>query len=118
MLSIHSERFFVSELIREQIFLTFREEVPYSTEVNISEFKERAEGKWYIAADVIVERDSQKKILIGAEGRMIKRLGSRARQEIEDHLGMPVFLELFVKVRDKWRSNKTFLKSYGYYTKR
>lgn len=114
MLSTQSERFFVSEIIREQIFMDFREEIPYSTEVQISDFKERTSGKWYIAADIIVERQSQKTILVGSDGAGIKRVGEKSRTAIEEHLGMEVYLELFVKVRNKWREDKNMLKNMGY----
>ncbi len=114
LLSTQPERFFVAELIREQIFLLYRHEVPYSTEVSIVEFKERQHGKWYIAADIIVERESQKIILIGSGGKRLKLLGQRARQAIEAYLGVPIYLELFVKVRGRWRNNKTMLHFLGY----
>lgn len=114
LLSTQPERFFVSELIREQVFLIYKDEIPYSTEVNIVEFKEREDGKWFISAEIVVERDSQKIIVIGKGGQQLKQLGMRARKEIESHLDMPVYLSLFVKVRNKWRDNKTYLKSYGY----
>jgi GTPase len=113
-LSTQPQRFFVSELIRENVFLKFHEEVPYSTEINITEFKERQQGKWFISAEIIVERPSQKAILIGEKGTKIKSLGEAARKAIEEHLDIPVFLELFVKVRDKWRNDKNLLHSYGY----
>lgn len=114
MLSTQPQRFFVSELIRETIFYKFEQEVPYSTEVAIVEFVERENGKWYISAEIIIERQSQKKIVIGKGGEMLKEIGERARKEIEAHLEMPVYLELFVKVREHWRENKSMLKSYGY----
>ncbi len=114
MLSTQPERFFVSEIIREHVFKGYSKEIPYSTEVNIIEFKEREEGKWFIHAEIIVERKSQKIIIIGKKGAKIKDIGQRARADIEEHLQMPVFLELFVKVRDKWRDNPTMLKHYGY----
>ncbi|MDA3844005.1 MAG: GTPase Era [Candidatus Kapabacteria bacterium] len=114
LLSDRSERFFVSEMIREVVFTSFRNEIPYSTEVNITEFKEREEGKWYISASIIVERKSQKIIVVGKGGEKIRKTGEKARVEIEDHLGMPVFLDLFVVVREKWRNNKNLLDSYGY----
>jgi GTP-binding protein Era len=114
ILSTQPERFFVAELIREQIFLLYRHEVPYSTEVQIVEFKERQQGKWYIAADIIVERESQKVILLGSGGKRLKTLGQRARQAIEAYLGVPIYLELFVKVRGRWRNNKTMLHFFGY----
>lgn len=114
LISTQNERFFVSELIRERIFELFEEEIPYSTEVIIQEFIEREQGKWYIAADIIIERQSQKGIIIGAKGSMLKKIGALSRAEIEEHLDMPVFLELFVKVREKWRNDKTQLRSFGY----
>ena len=113
-LSIQSERFFVSELIREVVFNEYHEEVPYSTEINIIEYKERESGKWYISAEIIVERKTQKMIIIGSKGEKLKRVGERARYAIEDHLHLPIYLDLFVKVREKWRNNKNLLKSYGY----
>ncbi len=113
-LGTQSERFFVSEMIREHIFRIFSEEIPYSTEVSITEFKEHEDGKWYIAADIIVDRKSQKSILIGAGGAQVKRIGEKSRADIEEHLQKEVFLELFVKVRESWRNNKNMLKSYGY----
>jgi len=114
LLSTQPERFFVAELIREQIFLLYRHEVPYSTEVQIVEFRERSEGKWFIAADIIVERESQKAILIGSGGSRLKTLGQRAREAIEAYLGVPVYLQLYVKVRGRWRNNKTMLHFFGY----
>ena len=114
MLSTMPQRFFVAELIRETVFELFTEEIPYSTEVSITEFKEREKGKWYIAGDIIIEKDSQKAILIGEKGAMIKKIGQIAREKIEDHLELPVFLELFVKVREDWRHKTTYLRSFGY----
>ncbi len=108
------ERFFASEIIREHIFDDYHEEIPYSTEIVIEEFKERKKGKWYIRAEIIVERQSQKGIIIGAGGRMLKKIGEKARKDIESHLGKPVFLDLFVKVRENWRDTPSSLKSFGY----
>lgn len=113
-LSTQNQRFFVSEIIREQVFFKFSEEIPYSTEVTITEFKERETGKWYISADIIVERKNQKMIVVGTNGEKIKELGEKARVLIEEHLQMPIYLELFVKVRDNWRENPNMLRSYGY----
>jgi len=113
-LSDQPERFFVAEIIRETIFMEYGQEIPYSCEVNITEFLEREEGKWFIGAEIIIERNTQKGIIIGAKGQKIKEVGQRARYKIEKHLEKPVFLELFVKVRDNWRNNKTLLKSFGY----
>lgn len=114
ILSIQPERFFVSELIREKIFMLYKHEIPYSTEVVITEFKERDSNKWYISADIVIERKSQKLILIGEKGRMIKKLGKIARESIENHLEHEIYLELFVKVREKWRQKPGMLKSFGY----
>ncbi len=108
------ERFFVSEMIREIIFEQYEQEIPYSTTVDITEFKEREQGKYYIAADVVLERNSQKGILIGKEGRALKRLGSLARKSIETFLGHAVFLDLHVKVREDWRGNQNWLDRFGY----
>lgn len=108
------ERFFAAELIREKIFEKFREEIPYSTAVDIVEFKERERGKTYINADIIVERDSQKGILIGKGGAALKTIGQLARVDIETMVGRPVFLELHVKVRENWREDEALLKRLGY----
>jgi GTP-binding protein Era len=98
-LSDQNERFFASELIREAVFHEFREEIPYSTEVIINEYAEREEGKWYIGADILVERDSQKSILIGKGGESLKVLGARARKSIEQFVEHPIYLELHVKAK-------------------
>jgi GTPase len=108
------ERFFAAELIRETIFEKFREEIPYSTAVEIREFKERETGAAYILADVIVERKSQKGILIGHRGESLKAVGVGARTKIEQFLGKPVFLELFVKVGREWRASEQWLNQLGY----
>ncbi len=108
------ERFFASELIREAIFEQFQEEIPYSTAVEIREFKEREEGKTYINADIVVERDSQKGILIGKKGAALKRVGQTARIRIEEFIQRPVFLDLHVKVGEGWRSKESWMKRLGY----
>jgi GTP-binding protein Era len=117
-LSTAPERFFVSEIIREKIFLLYGREVPYSTEVVIDEFREQHEDdptrKDLIRCSVVVERDTQKQILIGSKGAALKKLGQTARKDIEELLGRPVFLELFIKVRPDWRKKNNLLKSYGY----
>ncbi len=110
-----SERFFVSEIVREKIFELYKEEIPYSTEVVIIDFKEREDKKNYILAEINVERDSQKGILIGKQGAAIKRLGLDARKAVEDFLQKEVYLELKVKVKNKWRSDEKQLKSFGYF---
>jgi len=109
-----NERFFVTELIRETILEQYRDEVPYSCEVLIAEFKERENSKDYISAEIVVEKESQKAIIIGKQGGAIKNLGQAARESIEEFLERNVFLELRVKVRKKWRSSENFLKSFGY----
>ncbi|MFZ2324767.1 MAG: GTPase Era [Ignavibacteriaceae bacterium] len=108
------ERFFVSEIIREKIFELYEDEIPYSCEVLIAEFKERENAKDFISAEIVVERESQKPIIIGKAGTAIKRLGEKSRKGIEEFLGRDIYLELRVKVREKWRSNPNMLKSFGY----
>ena len=113
--SDRDERFFVSELVREEIFKTFKEEVPYSTTVEIEEFRESDEvRKTYIRAVIYVEKDSQKGILIGKNGAALKQIGQDSRKQIEELIGHKVFLELFVKVRDGWRNNRKKLEELGY----
>jgi GTP-binding protein Era len=112
-----NERFFVSEIIREKILELYRDEIPYSCEVLIADFKEREEKKDFISAEVVVEKDSQKAIIIGKGGTAIKKLGQIARESIEEFLQREVFLELRVKVRKKWRSDENLLKSFGYVKK-
>src|SRR5690606_541010 len=108
-----SERFFVSEIIREKVFKLYEKEVTYSTEVIVTSFKE--EGRLIrISAEIIVDRDSQKNIIIGSAGSMIKKVGTYARQDIEEFLNKKVFLELFVKVIPDWRNKKNYLKRFGY----
>ncbi|MGB9772896.1 MAG: GTPase Era [Bacteroidota bacterium] len=114
IVSGQTERFFVSEIIREKIFQKFRQEIPYSTAVQVVEFREREKGKDFISAEIYVERDSQKAILIGKEGKALREVGLDARREIEEFLGRQVYLELHVKVREKWRDNDAWLKRLGY----
>lgn len=106
-------RFFVAEIIREKIYNLYQQEIPYETTVLVGAFEEKT-TLTKIIADIIVQRDSQKGIILGEGGRMIKQLGSDARKEIEAFIGRKVFLELFVKVRPKWRDNELFLREYGY----
>jgi GTP-binding protein Era len=108
-----STRFFVAEMIREKIFELFEDEIPYHTTVLVNTFLEK-QSLIKISADIIVQRESQKAILLGRGGEMIKKLGTLARGEIEKFLDSKVFLELFVKVRPRWRDNDLFLKEYGY----
>ncbi|MDH8702325.1 GTP-binding protein Era [Dysgonomonadaceae bacterium PH5-43] len=106
-------RFFVTEIIREKIFLYYQKEVPYSTEVIVELFKE-AEELIHIKAVVIVERNSQKGIIIGDKGQALKKVGSMARKDIERFFDKKVFLEIFVKVEKDWRSRDNMLRSFGY----
>jgi GTPase len=112
-ISDRSERFFVSELVREQIFAQFEEEIPYHAAVIIQSFEEKPHVT-VIKADIIVSRETQKVILLGKQGAMIKQLGINSRKAIEEFLQKKVHLELFVKVRPKWRDNETYLREYGY----
>lgn len=107
------ERFFASEIIREKIFLNYRQEIPYSSEVVIREFKDK-EGLLVILADILVERNSQKGIIIGDKGSMLKKTGMDARKSLESFFGKKVFLETRVKVDPDWRNNELRLKQLGY----
>ncbi|MEO0141688.1 MAG: GTPase Era, partial [candidate division WOR-3 bacterium] len=111
-LSDRDLRFFAGEIIREKIFLRLREELPYSSAVEIEDFKEE-EGIARILAIIYVERESQKPIVLGKGGRTIKEIGTLAREELEYLLGKRVYLELRVKVRPGWRKDKDFLKGLG-----
>ena len=113
ILTDRSERFFVSEIIREKIFKLYEKEIPYSTEVIITAFKDEP-SIVRISAEVIVERDSQKNIIIGKGGEMLKKVGTYARKDMEDFLQKKVFLEIFVKVIADWRNSKNYLKRFGY----
>lgn len=106
-------KFFVAEMIREKIYSLFEEEIPYQATVVVNEFKQKS-TLIKIRAEIIVQRESQKAIIIGEGGKMIRQIGTMARGEIEKFLDQKVFLELFVKVRPKWRDNDLFLKEYGY----
>lgn len=106
-------RFFASEIIREKIFLNYKEEVPYSCEVVIEEFKEGSE-RYDISAVIYVMRDSQKGIIIGRAGQSLKKVGTQARIDMEDFFQKKVFLKLFVKVDEDWRENKKELRRFGY----
>jgi GTPase len=106
-------KFFVGEIIREKIYDFLQDEIPYHTAVMVQEFKEK-QSLIKIGAEIIVQRDTQKGIILGEGGSMIKKLGTAARKDIETFLGAKVFLELFVKVRPRWRDNEIQLKEYGY----
>lgn len=113
MLTDRNERFFVSEIIREKIFLQYDKEIPYSIEVAIEEFKDLP-NIVRIRSYIFVERESQKAILLGKNGAAIKKLGMAARKKIETMVGKKVFLELTVKIRDDWRNNEQQLTNFGY----
>lgn len=109
------ERFIVAEIVREKVFRLTRDEVPYSVAVVVDSFKEREDGGLIsISATINVERDSQKGIIIGRKGEMLKKIGIEARREIEQLLGTRIFLELFVRVRKGWSENEQMMKEFGY----
>ena len=114
MLSDEPERFFVAEIVREQIFRYYGDEIPYATAVHIETFKERPGDKDFISAVITVEQNSQKGILIGKKGEALKKVGSLARSKIEQFLERPVYLELEVRVRKKWRKKSIYVKELGY----
>lgn len=113
MISEQPVRFFVAEMIREQLFLLYHQEIPYSSTIDIVQYDERDDLD-YISADIIVNRDSQKGILIGKGGKAIKRLGKNAREVIEDFVDKKIYLDLHVKVREKWREDPSRVRHYGY----
>jgi GTP-binding protein Era len=112
-LTDRNDRFFASEIIREKIFKIYEKEIPYSTEVIITAFVE-GENLYRISSEIIVERDSQKNILIGKGGETLKKVGTYARKDMEEFFQKKVFLEMFIKVIPDWRSKKNYLKKFGY----
>lgn len=114
-ISDHPERFFVAEIVREKLIVQYDEEIPYASHVTVSDFKERKKGKDYIAIEIAVERESQKKILIGRNGGALKKLCTGARLDIEQFLMRPVYLEVNVKVKKDWRKSSADLRSLGLY---
>ena len=114
VLTDQPERFFVAELIREQVFFQFQKEIPYSIEVAVTEFKERKKSKDYICTEIYVERDSQKAIVIGKNGEALKKLSLNSRKEIEKFLEKDIYLEIIVKVKKNWRQDERILKQFGY----
>jgi GTP-binding protein Era len=112
-LTDRNDRFFASEMIRAQILKQYKKEIPYSAEVIVTAFVE-GEKLHRISAEIIVERDSQKNIIIGEGGKMLKIVGTYARRDMEDFFQKKVFLEMFVKVIPDWRSKKNYLKKFGY----
>ncbi len=113
-ISDRNQRFFVGEMVREQIYALYNEEIPYHSAVLVQSFEEK-ENVDVIKADIIVSRETQKMILLGKGGSMIRQLGINSRLAMEEFLGKKVHLELFVKVRPKWRDNENYLKEYGYH---
>jgi len=114
MITDQPERVIAAEMIREKVLLSTRDEVPHSIAVEVDEFKVRENEDVYIRATIFVERDSQKGIVIGAKGSLLKKIGQQARRDIEDLLGCKVFLELWVKVKADWRNKDKALKQFGY----
>ncbi|XP_074308912.1 GTPase ERA-like, chloroplastic [Silene latifolia] len=112
--SEHPERFFIAEIVREKIFLQYKNEIPYVCQVNVVSYKTRAAAKDFIQVEIVVEKNSQKIILIGKEGKALKLLATAARLDIEDFLQKKVFLEVEVKVKENWRQDEGLLKHYGY----
>lgn len=110
----HPEYFIVSELVREKVLLLTRDEVPHSVAVVVDSMKRDENDKIHIQATIVVERDSQKGIIIGKGGKMLKQIGTKARLDIEHLLDDKVYLELWVKVQKDWRDKQTFLTDYGY----
>ncbi|XVF59665.1 hypothetical protein PTKIN_Ptkin07bG0293900 [Pterospermum kingtungense] len=114
IVSEHPERFFVAEIIREKIFMQYRKEIPYACQVNVLTYKTRPTAKDFIQVEIVVEKDSQKIILIGKGGKALKILATAARLDIEDFLQKKVFLEIEVKVKENWRQDEGLLRYYGY----
>ncbi|KAF5196716.1 Gtpase era-like protein [Thalictrum thalictroides] len=112
--SEHPERFFIAEIVREKIFMQYRNEVPYACQVNVVSYKTRPTSKDYIQVEILVEKNTQKIILIGKDGKALKLLATAARLDIEDFLQKKVYLEVEVKVKENWRQDESLLKYYGY----
>lgn len=117
-LTDREERFLVAELIREQVLLNLREEVPHSVAVSLDDFVERDQGKTYIAATLYVEKESQKRILVGSGGAVLRRISTAARLQAEELLGSQIYLQLWVKVRPNWRRNLGYLNELGFSARR
>ncbi|MCF6092820.1 GTPase Era [Microaerobacter geothermalis] len=110
----HPEQFIITELIREKVLHLTREEIPHSIAVVIEEMDERENNTIYVRAVIYTERDSQKGILIGKKGSMLKEIGKQAREDIENLLGSKIFLDLWVKVKRDWRNQEFYLRNFGY----
>ena len=114
MVTEEQEREIVAELIREKALGLTREEIPHAIAVEVIDMKERPNGNYYIGANIYVERESQKGIIIGKNGEVLKKIGMLARPEIEEMLEAKVFLELWVKVKSDWRNNPYHLEDFGF----
>ena len=114
MVAEEPERFFAAELIREAAFEHLEDELPYSINIHLEEFREQPGNKTYINAIIYVERESQKGIVIGKKGKRLHAIGRQARTAVEELLDQPVYLELWVKVRPNWRNKERDLKEFGY----
>lgn len=114
MVTDHPERFIVAEIIREKILHLTRDEVPHSVAVEVEEMKERSSNLVYVRANIYVERESQKGIIVGHQGRMLKQVGQLARQDLENLLGSKLYLDLWVKVKKDWRNREQILRQFGY----
>ncbi|CAL1360869.1 unnamed protein product [Linum trigynum] len=114
IISEHPERFFIAEIVREKIFMQFRNEVPYASQVNVVSYKARPGAKDFMQVEIIVEKNSQKIIMLGRDGKAMKLLATAARLDIEDFLQKKVYLEIEVKVKENWRQDEGLLKHYGY----
>jgi GTP-binding protein Era len=112
----YQERQIAADLIREAALIFLQQEVPHAIAVRVDEYSERESGAAYVAATIFVERDSQKGIVIGSGGKMLKKIGSVARKSIEEMSGRSIFLQLRVKVSENWRDNAVFLRRMGYET--
>ena len=114
MITDQPERVIAAEMIREKVLRMTRDEIPHSVAVEVDEFKERDDENVYIRATIFVERESQKGIVIGAKGSLLKKIGQQARADIENLLYCKVFLDLWVKVKPDWRNKDKALKQFGY----
>ena len=114
MITDQPERVIVGEMVREKVLHSTRDEIPHSIAVEVEEMKERHDSTVFIRATIYVERESQKGIVIGNKGALLKKIGKEAREDIEGLLGNKVFLDLWVKVKNDWRNKDTFLKQFGY----
>ncbi len=114
MVTDQPERFVVAEFIREKILMLTRDEIPHSVAVDVEQMVRRESGTVYVGATIYVERESQKGIIIGAKGSMLREIGKLARADIQELLGSKIYLELFVKVREDWRNRQNLLRTLGY----